>query len=874
MSIVVKIQFPQGEFDALYKFFKIDTEKTVNNAIEHIAKKMNISDTSDFCLFIPPSASRYTICMEDNKLVKEYDVREQDILQFKHKLSALTIVLLDGSKRAVELDLTIKLCNLLPMIMRHFKIPFKKVSLTHQGQFLSSSLSLGEQGVNKGAVLTITVTPEAAKGDGLPKVSAKEIKEKALKHGLLCKLVERTNKWGNPKWFALYDNFIYYYRSEKDDKPRSVIPLQEYTAREITLKNPHGKHFIFEVFLTQSTAANVRASYVLAADSAAEMTDWMHTIQKTHEECLLARERLRVFGVGLDRVAKEPDTLVPAIFRHCLLSLRDHLKVEGIFRISGAASEIYKLKDRFDHGEVPDLRSVANSDPHVVSGLLKLYLRELPEPLLTFDAYDDFVMTTSLPFIDDKRHRFKKLIEPLPDTNKAVLKELIDFLRLVDEHRDVNKMAIHNLATVFAPNLLRRENETVVDQVQDIPFVNDVLSIFIKDFVYIFGDEPIPLVYPDTPRPPTAIRLVKALYDYSAADENELSFYQYDRFYVVAMGDDDWWEGVNPDGSHGLFPSNYVDVLEEYEPTVSPEAVPPEESPAPPVDENAEAVLETPMSPEEKKKNRRKKIKEEMAAMRHQLAEESALRLSAEQQNMELENRLQQCETALAEQRSHSEELKAKIDGMETHLQRAIALQLTLDRLNQNVQGHFDDLSYMQFQLGEGSSPSLPHPCEHIDEDKARQDSRLLGELAEYNRVSLLPSLENLVRGLKETSTALREITDHCNIDDSAEYDGQEEEAMRAYRREQEKQQRRLERMSFMSHEPLVFDEEKDEDEEEEEEEEPDEAPMDVSELDRERVEGEEGEEGEEAVESEEEEEEEPEDDDSDEEEDDEEDKD
>ena len=51
---------------------------------------------------------------------------------------------------------------------------------------------------------------------------------------------------------------------------------------------------------------------------------------------------------------------------------------------------------------------------------------------------------------------------------------LISFLREVVAHQDVNKMALHNIATVFGPNLLKREDETIMDKVQDIPFVNEV----------------------------------------------------------------------------------------------------------------------------------------------------------------------------------------------------------------------------------------------------------------------------------------------------------------------------------------------------------------------------------------------------------------
>jgi hypothetical protein len=61
------------------------------------------------------------------------------------------------------------------------------------------------------------------------------------------------------------------------------------------------------------------------------------------------------------------------------------MDVEGIFRKSGGMISVQKYRDLYDNGEDPDLSECV--DPHTVSGLLKLYLRSLPEPLITYDLY-------------------------------------------------------------------------------------------------------------------------------------------------------------------------------------------------------------------------------------------------------------------------------------------------------------------------------------------------------------------------------------------------------------------------------------------------------------------------------------------------------
>ena len=69
------------------------------------------------------------------------------------------------------------------------------------------------------------------------------------------------------------------------------------------------------------------------------------------------------------------------------------LEVEGIIRLSGRLSQIEYFKDLYNQGLPVDLKSCP--DPHTIAGLLKLYLRELPEPLLTFDLYDKIIATFS-----------------------------------------------------------------------------------------------------------------------------------------------------------------------------------------------------------------------------------------------------------------------------------------------------------------------------------------------------------------------------------------------------------------------------------------------------------------------------------------------
>ena len=88
------------------------------------------------------------------------------------------------------------------------------------------------------------------------------------------------------------------------------------------------------------------------------------------------------------------DMLMPIIIENCLTYIEStDFTVEGIFRISGNQKQITAIRSRFDKGQCVDFSKETNCDIHVVCGLLKLYLRELPDPLIPFSFFDPIIET-------------------------------------------------------------------------------------------------------------------------------------------------------------------------------------------------------------------------------------------------------------------------------------------------------------------------------------------------------------------------------------------------------------------------------------------------------------------------------------------------
>ncbi|XP_061563674.1 rho GTPase-activating protein 44-like isoform X3 [Cololabis saira] len=133
------------------------------------------------------------------------------------------------------------------------------------------------------------------------------------------------------------------------------------------------------------------------------------------------------------------------------------MQEEGLFRIAPSASKLKKLKASLDCG-VLDVQEYS-ADPHAIAGALKSYLRELPEPLMTFELYNDWIQAS---IIQDQEKRLQALLgacEKLPPTNNSNFKYLIKFLSKLTEYQDENKMTPGNIAIVLGPNLLWTHNE-------------------------------------------------------------------------------------------------------------------------------------------------------------------------------------------------------------------------------------------------------------------------------------------------------------------------------------------------------------------------------------------------------------------------------
>ncbi|XP_069785661.1 rho GTPase-activating protein 44 isoform X2 [Narcine bancroftii] len=133
------------------------------------------------------------------------------------------------------------------------------------------------------------------------------------------------------------------------------------------------------------------------------------------------------------------------------------MQEEGLFRVAASASKLKKLKASLDCG-VLDVQEYS-VDPHAVAGALKSYLRELPEPLMTFELYEEWIQASNIQDQDKRLQALWNACEKLPKANYNNFRYLIKFLAKLTEYQDANKMTPGNMAIVLGPNLLWTANE-------------------------------------------------------------------------------------------------------------------------------------------------------------------------------------------------------------------------------------------------------------------------------------------------------------------------------------------------------------------------------------------------------------------------------
>ncbi|KAM9848750.1 LOW QUALITY PROTEIN: unconventional myosin-IXb [Aulostomus maculatus] len=159
------------------------------------------------------------------------------------------------------------------------------------------------------------------------------------------------------------------------------------------------------------------------------------------------------FGVRVCHLVSDKNP-VPMVLEMMLEHVEMHgLYTEGIYRKSGSANRMKELHQRLETD--PHLVCLEDYPIHTVTGLVKQWLRELPDPIMTFTHYNEFLHAVELPEKQEQLYAIYKVLEELPTANFNTLERLVFHLVRVCKEEAHNRMSPNSLAIVFAPCILR-----------------------------------------------------------------------------------------------------------------------------------------------------------------------------------------------------------------------------------------------------------------------------------------------------------------------------------------------------------------------------------------------------------------------------------
>ncbi|KAM5174247.1 rho GTPase-activating protein 9 isoform 1-T1 [Callospermophilus lateralis] len=224
-------------------------------------------------------------------------------------------------------------------------------------------------------------------------------------------------------------------------------------------------------------------------------------LQSLQERGLL---RDQVFGCQLESLCQREGDTVPSFVRLCIAAVdKRGLDVDGIYRVSGNLAVVQKLRflvdreravtsdGRYMFPENPgqegrlDLDSAEWDDIHVVTGALKLFLRELPQPLVPPMLLPHFRAALALSESEQRLSQIQELVDSMPKPNHDTLRYLLEHLCRVITHSDKNRMTPHNLGIVFGPTLFRPEQETS-DPAAHALYPGQLVQLMLTNFASLF----------------------------------------------------------------------------------------------------------------------------------------------------------------------------------------------------------------------------------------------------------------------------------------------------------------------------------------------------------------------------------------------------
>ncbi|XP_077187964.1 unconventional myosin-IXb isoform X3 [Paroedura picta] len=292
---------------------------------------------------------------------------------------------------------------------------------------------------------------------------------------------------------SLLDEFARSYAKRELEQYKQSKAQKKKRKHERVIEEIHGHVFVsYQVNILQS--CELCSSYIWPMEKAClcsicKLTCHKKCLSRVQSACTSSSGKKpqedqdlepRHFGVCVSALTSEKDS-VPVVMEKLLEYVEMHgLYTEGIYRKSGSANRMRELKQSLQAD--PNVVRLENYPIHTITGIFKQWLRELPDPLMTFAQYNDFLQAVELPGKQERLCAIYSVLEQLPQANHDTLERLIFHLVKVALVEDINRMSPNALAIVFAPCLLRcPDNSDPLTSMKDVSKTTICVEMIIKE---------------------------------------------------------------------------------------------------------------------------------------------------------------------------------------------------------------------------------------------------------------------------------------------------------------------------------------------------------------------------------------------------------
>ncbi|XP_030607312.1 rho GTPase-activating protein 12-like isoform X4 [Archocentrus centrarchus] len=312
------------------------------------------------------------------------------------------------------------------------------------------------------------------------KSSKKHVLELKTRQGTEL-LIQSENDSVINEWFKALQETISNHASESDDPIEADLPESPGVEKRDKEKEHRDSK---KVRAMKSSTSMDSSDHKKTRHKLKKLLTGRPTLQTVKDKGYIKDQ---VFGCSLSNLCQRENTTVPKFVKMCVDHVENNgLLIDGLYRVSGNLAVIQKLRFAVNHDEKVNLSDGKWEDIHVTTGALKMFFRELPEPLFTYTHFHDFVSAIKITDYKQRVQSIKELVRQLPKPNHDTMQALFKHLRKVIDHGEENRMTTQSVAIVFGPTLLRPETETWNMAVHMI-YQNQIVELILLEYENIFG---------------------------------------------------------------------------------------------------------------------------------------------------------------------------------------------------------------------------------------------------------------------------------------------------------------------------------------------------------------------------------------------------